>query len=74
MTSKRRPQSVAMPRQVAMYLSRQLTQHSFPMIADAFGKNHATVLHACRLIGQKMEKDDKLRQAVTSLQQKISRR
>ena len=74
MTSKRRPQSVAMPRQVAMYLSRQLTQHSFPMIADAFGKNHATVLHACRLIGEKMEKDDNLRRAVTSLQQKMSRR
>jgi chromosomal replication initiator protein len=74
MTSKRRPQSVAMPRQVAMYLSRQLTQHSFPMIADAFGKNHATVLHACRLIGEKMDKDDNLRRAVTSLQQKMSRR
>lgn len=74
MTSKRRPQSIAMPRQVAMYLSRQLTQHSYPMIADAFGKNHATVLHACRLITDRMSVDPDVRQAVSTIQQKISKR
>ncbi len=74
MTSKRRPQSIAMPRQVAMYLSRQLTQHSYPMIADAFGKNHATVLHACRLITDKMTKEPQVRQAVSTIQQKLVRR
>lgn len=74
MTSKRRPQSIAMPRQVAMYLSRQLTQHSYPMIADAFGKNHATVLHACRLITDKMANEPQVRQAVATIQQKLVRR
>ncbi len=74
MSSKRRPQSIAMPRQVAMYLSRQLTQHSYPMIADAFGKNHATVLHACRLITDRMANDPEVRQTITTLQQKIARR
>lgn len=74
MSSKRRPQSIAMPRQVAMYLSRQMTQHSYPMIADAFGKNHATVLHACRHITEKLDQDADMRQAVTTIQQKLSRR
>ena len=73
MTSKRRPQSIAMPRQVAMFLSRELTQHSYPMIADAFGKNHATVLHACRLITDKMTREPEIRQAVTTIQQKLGR-
>ena len=49
MTSKRRPQSIAFPRQVAMYLCRDMTQHSLPAIGYAFGRNHATVLHAYRL-------------------------
>lgn len=74
MTSKRRPQSIAFPRQVAMYLSRQLTTHSFPMIADAFGRNHATVLHACKLVEDKMGDDAQLRQTVTLIKQKLSRR
>lgn len=73
MTSKRRPQSIAMPRQVAMFLSRELTQHSYPMIADAFGKNHATVLHACRLITDKMTREPEIRQAVITIQQKLGR-
>lgn len=74
MSSKRRPHSIAMPRQVAMYLSRELTQHSYPTIADSFGKNHATVLHAHKHIGERMQADPELRQAVTSIQQKIGRR
>lgn len=73
MSSKRRPQSIAMPRQVAMYLSRELTQHSFPTIAEAFGKNHATVLHACRLIGEKVAQDADMRKSVTAIQQKLGR-
>ena len=73
MSSKRRPQSIALPRQVAMYLSRELTQHSFPTIAEAFGKNHATVLHACRLIGDKVSQDADMRKSVTAIQQKLGR-
>lgn len=74
MTSKRRPQSIALPRQVAMYLSRNLTSHSFPMIADAFGRNHATVLHACRLVDQKMKDDPGFRQSIATLKQRIGQR
>ncbi len=73
MSSKRRPQSIAMPRQVAMYLSRELTQHSFPTIAEAFSKNHATVLHACRLIGGRVGQDEDLRKSITAIQQKLGR-
>ena len=74
MSSKRRPKSVAVPRQIAMYLSRQLTEHSFPTIAESFGKNHATVLHACTAVRNRMDQDPELRQTVTTLQQKIGRR
>ena len=49
--SKRRNRSVARPRQVAMALAKELTQHSLPEIGDAFGgRDHTTVLHACRKI------------------------
>jgi chromosomal replication initiator protein len=49
--SKRRNRSVARPRQVAMALSKELTRHSLPEIGDAFGgRDHTTVLHACRKI------------------------
>ena len=51
MLSKRRNRSVARPRQVAMTLSKELTNHSLPEIGDAFGgRDHTTVLHACRQI------------------------
>ncbi|MED5540182.1 MAG: chromosomal replication initiator protein DnaA, partial [Pseudomonadota bacterium] len=51
--SKRRNRSVARPRQVAMALSKELTNHSLPEIGDAFGgRDHTTVLHACRKIAE----------------------
>ncbi len=54
--SKRRSRSVARPRQVAMALCKELTNHSLPEIGDAFGgRDHTTVLHACRLIKQLIE-------------------
>jgi chromosomal replication initiator protein len=49
MTSKRRPENIAFPRQVAMFLARQMTESSLNMIGEAFGgRDHGTVLHACR--------------------------
>jgi chromosomal replication initiator protein len=49
--SKRRNRSVARPRQVAMALAKELTNHSLPEIGDGFGgRDHTTVLHACRKI------------------------
>jgi chromosomal replication initiator protein len=56
--SKRRSRSVARPRQVAMALSKELTNHSLPEIGDAFGgRDHTTVLHGCRKIAQLRETD-----------------
>jgi chromosomal replication initiator protein len=51
--SKRRSRSVARPRQIAMALAKELTNHSLPEIGDAFGgRDHTTVLHACRKISE----------------------
>ncbi|MGQ7114103.1 helix-turn-helix domain-containing protein, partial [Escherichia sp. TWPC-MK] len=53
--SKRRSRSVARPRQMAMALAKELTNHSLPEIGDAFGgRDHTTVLHACRKIEQRL--------------------
>src|SRR3546814_1687660 len=54
--SKRRTRSLARPRQVAMALAKELTEHSLPEIGDAFaGRDHTTVLHACRQIRGRSE-------------------
>ncbi len=51
MTSKRRPANIAFPRQIAMYLARELTKTSLSEIGEAFGgRDHGTVLHAHRLV------------------------
>jgi len=61
--SKRRPRSIARPRQMGMALCKELTQHSLPEIGDAFGgRDHTTVLHACRKIGELCETDGRLRE------------
>jgi chromosomal replication initiator protein len=73
MTSKRRPATVALPRQVAMYISRRLTAHSLTEIGAAFGgRDHGTVLHASKTVEQKMESNTRLRQTVTFLMEKLS--
>ena len=54
--SKRRNRTIARPRQVAMALAKELTNHSLPEIGDAFGgRDHTTVLHACRKIAELRE-------------------
>ena len=73
MSSKRRPRSVAHPRQVAMYLCRRLTRSSLPDIANAFGKTHATVLHACKTIHSRMDVDDALLETIRTLSRKLGR-
>lgn len=56
MLSKRRSRSIARPRQIAMALSKELTNHSLPEIGDAFGgRDHTTVIHACRKIKEIMQ-------------------
>lgn len=74
MTSKRRPANIAFPRQVAMYLARELTKTSLSEIGDAFGgRDHGTVLHAHRLVKDRMRNDDKTRQVVSFLDQQLTR-
>jgi chromosomal replication initiator protein len=74
MTSKRRPENIAFPRQVAMFLSRQLTESSLNTIGEAFGgRDHGTVLHACRLVKDRMEIDSNVRQAVLFLEKQLLR-
>ena len=71
--SKRRTRSLARPRQMAMALSKELTEHSLPEIGDAFaGRDHTTVLHACRQIRSLMETDGKLREDWDKLIRKLS--
>jgi chromosomal replication initiator protein len=72
MTSKRRPANIALPRMVAMYLSRRLTTSSLNDIGDAFGgRDHGTVLHANRTIETKMKTDENLRRIVNYLADKL---
>jgi chromosomal replication initiator protein len=74
MTSKRRPENIAFPRQVAMYLARQLTESSLTTIGDAFGgRDHGTVLHACRAVKNRMETDCEVRQTVGYLEKQLMR-
>jgi len=74
MTSKRRPENIAFPRQVAMFLSRQMTDTSLSAIGEAFGgRDHGTVLHACRLVKDRMEVDPNVRQVVSYLEKQLAR-
>ena len=69
--SDERTRTVAIPRQIAMYLTRELTGLSFPKVADAFGKDYSTVHHAFNKIKKDIEKDEKLRKVIEGLTEKI---
>lgn len=71
--SKRRSRSVARPRQVAMALSKELTNHSLPEIGDAFGgRDHTTVLHACRKVEQLKEESHNIKEDFQNLIRTLS--
>ncbi len=71
--SKRRSRSVARPRQVAMALAKELTNHSLPEIGDAFGgRDHTTVLHACRKIVQLKEESHDIKEDYSNLIRTLS--
>lgn len=66
--SKRRSRSVARPRQMAMALAKELTNHSLPEIGDAFGgRDHTTVLHACRVIAEFKTSNQDIEEDYTNL-------
>ena len=74
MTSKRRPANIAFPRQVAMYLARELTKASLNEIGDAFGgRDHGTVLHACKLVKKRMGEQDSLRQTISFIDSSLQK-
>jgi len=74
MTSKRRPNNIAIPRQIAMFLSRKLTKHSLQDIGDAFGgRDHGTVIHACKAVDNMIEQDPSTRGSIEFLKTQLAR-
>jgi chromosomal replication initiator protein len=72
MYSKKRPASIALPRQIAMYLAKELTQKSLPEIGELFGgRDHTTVLHAVRKITDTRNKNSDLNRDLHLLEQQI---
>ena len=71
MYSKTRTRAIARPRQVAMWLTRELTDRSLPEIGGAFGRDHTTVLHACRTVGDLRFKDTVMNNDLHVLMQTI---
>ena len=71
--SKRRSRSIARPRQVAMFIAKELTNHSLPEIGEAFGgRDHTTVLHACRKVRELEIVDTELKRDLKSLFRALS--
>ncbi len=72
--SAKRLKAVVMPRQIAMYISRQLTSSSYPEIGERFGgKDHSTIIHAIRKIERLMEEDFQLRSTIENLKKELTR-
>jgi chromosomal replication initiator protein len=72
MYSKRRPNAIAAPRQVAMYLAKEMTQKSLPEIGELFGgRDHTTVLHAVRKIAGGRQSNAELNHALHVLEQTL---
>src|SRR6185436_17480588 len=72
--SKRRSKTLVYPRQIAMYLCRELTDSSFPEIGRHFGgKDHTTIMHACKQINKAKEADSTLKATLESLKEQIAK-
>ena len=73
MTSKRRSASIAFPRQVAMFLCRTLTPASLQQVGDAFGgRDHGTVMYACRVVEARLKSNPALKQAVNQITKQLN--
>ena len=73
MKTQKRSRDISFPRQVAMYLCRELTGMSLPKIGQVFGKkNHTTVMHACDKIGVEIDSNADLRRAITEMKRNIT--
>ncbi len=72
MKSKKRTKNFTVPRQVAMYLCRELTDMSLPKIGDEFGgKDHTTVIHSCDKISKEIKNDSEMRSTIESIKKEI---
>jgi chromosomal replication initiator protein len=72
MYSKKRPANIARPRQIAMYIAKELTQKSLPEIGELFGgRDHTTVLHAVRKITEERLRDNQLNHELHVLEQSL---
>jgi chromosomal replication initiator protein len=72
MKAKKRTKEIALPRQIAMYLSKQLTNLSLSDIGKNFGgKDHATVIYSCKLIEEKRSKEETFNRMIEGLSRKI---
>lgn len=70
--SKKKTKTIAHPRQIAMFLTRKYTQHSFPEIGDYFGgRGHATVVHACNRIIKLLEKNDVSAKTIAEIEKRL---
>ncbi|MMZ67432.1 Chromosomal replication initiator protein DnaA [compost metagenome] len=70
--ARKRTKAIAFPRQIAMYLSRELTDFSLPKIGDAFGgRDHTTVIHAHEKISQQIKTDQDLYKVINNITEKI---
>ncbi len=69
---RKRSQDIVIPRQIAMYLARQLTDSSFPLIGSSFGgRDHTTVMHACAKIGKEAEKQETMKALIEDITKKL---
>lgn len=74
MVSRRRPANIVFPRQIAMYLSRILTSHPLKEIGEAFGgRDHGTVIHACKTVENIMDQDESTRRSVEYLKTQLAK-
>jgi chromosomal replication initiator protein len=72
MYSKRRPANIARPRQIAMFMAKELTQKSLPEIGELFGgRDHTTVLHAVRKITEERAHDNQLNHEIHVIEQTL---
>ena len=69
--SEKRPRNIAEPRMVAMYLCRKMTNHSFPEIGAAFGKNHATIMNANKKIPELCERNESMKRSLSLIQRQL---
>lgn len=71
--SKKRKKNIAFARQVAMFLTRELTGNSFPKIGEAFsGRDHTTIMHGCEKIEKELKENEELKKAINTLKQSLS--